>query len=151
MDEKGIVQQDLLRTVKTDEENYLLYQRKREEARMTDALDRTRILNVAVAEQPAVPTLPSNSPWMVLFVGGLLAVVVSLGTAFTLEYLDPSFRTPGEVLSELNIPVLAAVPVERNGFYGNGNGRVEGSNGRGSDHTEAHMVEWVATQKQESL
>jgi len=110
LDEKGIVQQDLLRTVKTDEENYLLYQRKREEARMTDALDRTRILNVAVAEQPAVPTLPSNSPSTSLLVGFLLAVTVSLGTAFTLEYFDPSFRTPAEVQSELSIPVLAAVP-----------------------------------------
>jgi len=153
LEQKGIVQQDLLRTVKTDEENYLLYQRKREEARMTDALDRTRILNVAVAEQPTVPTLPSNSPWMVLFAGLVLAVTVSLGAAFTLEYLDPSFRTPAEVLSELSIPVLAAVPVERDGYRGTGNGNrgVEGTvSGNGADHSEAPMDEWIATQKQES-
>src|SRR6266851_260853 len=110
LDAKGIVQQDLLRAVKTDEENYLVYQRKREEARMTDALDRTRILNVAVAEQPGVPSLPANSPWTSLVVGCLLAVTVSLGAAFTLEYFDPYFRTPAEVFTELNIPVLAAVP-----------------------------------------
>jgi uncharacterized protein involved in exopolysaccharide biosynthesis len=110
LEQKGIVQQDLLRVVKTDEENYLLYQRKREEARMTDALDRTRILNVAITEQPSVPTLPSNSPWLLLLVGGVLATAVSLCTAFTLEYLDPSFRTPSEVLAELKIPVLAAIP-----------------------------------------
>ena len=47
LDEKGTVQEDLRRTVKTAEENYLLYRRKQEEARISDALDRTRIANVA--------------------------------------------------------------------------------------------------------
>jgi uncharacterized protein involved in exopolysaccharide biosynthesis len=124
LDQKGLVQQDLLRTMKTDEENYLMYQRKREEARMTNALDQTRILNVAIAEQPNAPTLPSNSPWTSLLVGGLLAVVVSLGTAFTLDYMDTSFRTPSEVLTELNIPVLGTVSLKHSGSYSrwNGNG-----------------------------
>jgi len=40
---------------------------------------------------------------------------VSLGVVFALDYADQSFRTPSEVLSELRIPVLAAVPVHRNG------------------------------------
>ncbi|MBV9340194.1 MAG: hypothetical protein JO159_04805 [Acidobacteria bacterium] len=112
LEQKGIVQGDLLREVKTDEDNYLLYQRKREEARMTDALDRTHIFNVAIAEQPSVPTLPTNSRWLVILVGILLATVVSLMTAFTLEFLDPSFRTPSEVVTELQIPVLASIPKE---------------------------------------
>jgi uncharacterized protein involved in exopolysaccharide biosynthesis len=145
LDEKGIAQQDLLRTMKTAEENYLMYQRKREEARMTNALDQTRILNVAIAEQPTAPTLRSNSPWTLLIVGGFLAVIVSLGTAFTLDYLDSSFRTPAEVLSELNIPVLGAISLEQSGLYsswngnghGNGRPRVEVNvHGRDSGHTE---------------
>jgi uncharacterized protein involved in exopolysaccharide biosynthesis len=132
LDQKGIVQQDLLRTMKTDEENYLMYQRKREEARMTNALDQTRILNVAIAEQPIAPTLPSNNPWTALVVGGMLAVMVSLGTAFALDYMDTSFRTPAEVVSELNVPVLGAISLKSSGFHdgwnGNGNGN---GNGRG--------------------
>jgi uncharacterized protein involved in exopolysaccharide biosynthesis len=122
LEQKGIIQQDLLRTMKTGEENYLLYQRKREEARMTDALDRTRILNIAIAEQPTVPMLPSNSPWPSLLVGVFLATTVSLGMAFALEYLDPSFRTPSEVIAELNIPVLAAVPQEQRAIAASRNG-----------------------------
>jgi uncharacterized protein involved in exopolysaccharide biosynthesis len=110
LEQKGIVQQDLLRDVKTQEENYLLYQHKREEARMTDALDRTRILNVVIAEQPSIPTLPSNSPWITFLLGVLLAASVSVTLALALEYVDFTFRTPAEVFSELNIPVLAAVP-----------------------------------------
>jgi uncharacterized protein involved in exopolysaccharide biosynthesis len=135
LDEKGIQQQDLLRKVKTEEENYLLYQHKREEARMTDALDRTRILNVAIAEQPAVPMLPSNNRAMVLLLGMFLATAISIVMAFVLEYMNPSFRTPSEVLSELNIPVLAAVPHYSYGFAGEGNGNGNGnSNGSGNSN-----------------
>jgi len=110
LQQKGVLEQDLLRTIKTDEENYLLYSRKREQARMTEALDRTRILNVAVAEVPSVPSIPSNSPFLVVALGTVLALAVTLGVIFAREYLDPSFRTPAEVSAELNIPVLAAVP-----------------------------------------
>jgi uncharacterized protein involved in exopolysaccharide biosynthesis len=127
LEQKGITQQDLLRRVKTEEENYLLYQRKREEARMTDALDQTRILNVAIAERPITPALPAWSRSLILLIGTLLAMVVSLSMTFVLEYTDSSFRTPTEVLSELNIPVLASVPHYSHAFTANGNG----SNGNG--------------------
>jgi uncharacterized protein involved in exopolysaccharide biosynthesis len=108
--QKDLTQQDLLRTVKTDEENYLLYLHKQEQARMSEALDRTRILNVAVAEQPVAPSLPSNSPWALLSGGFFFALLFSLGAALAQQYLDPSFRTPEEVTAELQIPLLAAVP-----------------------------------------
>ena len=148
LDQKGLVQQDLLRTMKTDEENYLMYQRKREEARMTNALDQTRILNVAIAEQPIAPTLPSNSPWTALVVGLMLAVMVSLGTAFALDYMDTSFRTPAEVLSELNVPVLGTVSLKQSGFQdswnGNGNGR-GGADSHGERSRESEAVEDEST------
>jgi uncharacterized protein involved in exopolysaccharide biosynthesis len=115
LDEKSLTQQDLLRRQKGEEENYLLYQRKREEARMTDALNRSRILNVTVAEEPSMPALPSNSLWTVVLLGLVLATTVSVGTAFAREYADPTFRSPSEVISELRIPLLAAVPHELNG------------------------------------
>jgi uncharacterized protein involved in exopolysaccharide biosynthesis len=137
LDEKAIAQQDLLRTMKTDEENYLMYQRKREEARMTNALDQTRILNVAIAEQPMAPTLRSNSPWTLLIVGGLFAVIVSLGTAFTLDYMDSSFRTPAEVFAELNIPMLGAISLEQSGFHSSWNGNGNG-NGKHSVEVNSH-------------
>jgi len=110
LDEKGIMQQDLLRTEKANEENYLLYLKKSEEARITDALDATRILNVAVAQAPVVPALPSRSPWIFCLVGLLMASVASVGLVLAVDYLDQSFRTPSEVMAELGIPVLAAVP-----------------------------------------
>ncbi len=124
LEQKGLTEQDLLRTVKTNEENYLLYQRKREQARMTEALDRTRIVNVAIAEQPVAPSLPSNSPILVIVLGTFVAAAVTLGVVFMQEYLDPSFRTPAEVSAELNIPVLASVPQNFEDF------RATGTDGR---------------------
>ena len=97
---------------------------------MTNALDQTRILNVAIAEQPSAPTLPSNNPWTALVVGLMLAVMVSLGTAFGLDYMDTSFRTPAEVVSELNVPVLGTISLKQSGFEDSWNGNGNG-NGRG--------------------
>lgn len=123
LEQKGIVQQDLLRAQKADEENYLLYLRKREEARMSDALDERRILNMAVAEQPTVPVLPTGSPWLIVGLGLMLGVFASTGMALTADYLDPSFHTPSEVFSALNVPLLGAVPYYgESGVNGNGNG-----------------------------
>ncbi len=133
LEEKGILQQDLLRKVKTDEDNYLLYEHKREEARTTDALDRKRILNVAIAEQPIVPSIQTNTRWLVLLAGLLLALAAPIGLAFVLEYTNSSFRTPSEVFAELNIPVLAAVPHHSYAFSSNGNGNGLGKmNGNGN-------------------
>ena len=136
LEEKGLTHQDLTRAAKTSEENYLLYLRKQEEARMADALDEGRIFNVAVAESPNVPLVPTNSPWMLGMVGVLLSATVSLGIVFTVEYMDSSFRTPSEVISELNIPVLASVPRRYNGnghSNGSGNGRKGHNSGTGSE------------------
>lgn len=105
-----VTQQDLLRTMKAAEDNYLLYVRKREEARIGDALDQRGILNVIIAEPPVVPTLPKHSGWVFGMVGFGLAAVVSTGTAFAHDYLDPAFRTPEELASDLEAPVLASFP-----------------------------------------
>ena len=129
----GLVEQDLQRTMKTDEENYLLYLHKQEQARMSEALDRTRILNVALAEQPTAPSLPSNSPFPTLLAGILFAALLSVAAVAAQQYLDPSFRTAAEVSAALNIPVLAAVPQSANSFHTNGNSGGHG-NGLGKDH-----------------
>jgi len=110
LEQNEIVQDDLVRTVKATEENYLLYLRKEEEARISDALDRRRILNVIIADVATVPSLPSNHRSLTVLFGALLASLTSVGVAFCSEHLDPTFRTPDEVKSFLNIPVLAALP-----------------------------------------
>ena len=110
LNESSLQQQDLTRTVKNLEETYQLYLRKREEARIGDALDRMKILNVLVAQQPTVPVLPSGSTVVRMGLVLLLAIMLSIATALISEHLDRSLRTPEEVRHFLNIEVLAALP-----------------------------------------
>ncbi len=114
LDQQSVVQQELLRTAKADEDSYLLFRKKREEARIADELDESKIVNVAVAEAAAVPLVPTGFPLeMKLILAVVIAALVSLGAGFVGEYLDPSFRTVSEVKEYLDIPLLATLP--RNG------------------------------------
>jgi uncharacterized protein involved in exopolysaccharide biosynthesis len=109
----AVVQQDLLRTAKTEEDNYLLYLRKQEEARINDALDARGILNVAIADPATTPVLPARSLLYYGFLCLCLAVGGSAGLAFVGDFFDPSFRTPQDVSTLLDLPVLASIPKER--------------------------------------
>jgi uncharacterized protein involved in exopolysaccharide biosynthesis len=110
LDEQGVRQDDLVRNVKTSEENYLLYLRKREEARISDALDRKRIVNVSIAEAATIPALPVLHLAWVLIGGFFAAGIVSIGSAYAVDRLDPSFRTPDELSRYLEVKVLASIP-----------------------------------------
>jgi uncharacterized protein involved in exopolysaccharide biosynthesis len=106
----AVAQDDLVRTAKAEEDSYLLYRRKREEARIADALDDRRILNVAVLGPPVAPVLPLHSMMFWLAVGLGLALPISIGAGFTAEYFDATIRTPDEAHGLLEVPVLAWLP-----------------------------------------
>src|ERR1700676_2970322 len=108
----AIEQEELLRALKGAEEKYLLYVNKREEARIGDALDRSGILNVTIAEDPRVPALPIWSCWMFVAIGLLTGGTVSTGLAFAADYLAVGFRTPEEVSAYLGSVVLASLPAK---------------------------------------
>jgi capsular polysaccharide biosynthesis protein len=84
--------------------------KKREQARMGDALDEGGIVNVAIAEKPVAPALPRWPPAIVVLAGFAGAVASGTGAAFTADYLDPALRTPEEVTACLELPVLASLP-----------------------------------------
>jgi uncharacterized protein involved in exopolysaccharide biosynthesis len=100
---------DLQREAKANEQNYLLYLSKQEQERTSDALDKTRIENVAIAVPPAIPALPVHSPTYIVLLAIGLAACLSLATAYTVDYLDPSFHTPAQVIDVLRIPVVVAL------------------------------------------
>jgi uncharacterized protein involved in exopolysaccharide biosynthesis len=114
MQASSIDQQDLIRTAKVDEDAYLLYLRKREEARIGDALDGQRILNVAIVEPPAAPALPNHSVAFYFALAFGVSTMFAVGSAFTAEYFDATVRTPGEAQRLLDVPVLAWLPEREN-------------------------------------
>ena len=110
LEELGKQQQDLLREQKAAEETYLASLRKQSDARLSEALDRSRIMNVAIAEAATVPVLPATSPLVEVGHGLHSGIAGCVGAGLIADYLDPSFRTPLEVEDTLGIPVLAAIP-----------------------------------------
>ena len=108
--ESAVIQRDLEQKLKAAEDKYLLYLNKREEARIGDSLDENGILNVAVAEPPHVPELPSWPFWSSTCLAFFGASLFSTSLAFAVDYLDPSLRTPEDVMYVLGTPVLAALP-----------------------------------------
>jgi uncharacterized protein involved in exopolysaccharide biosynthesis len=108
--ENAITQDTLEQRLKAAQEKLLLYANKREEARIGDALDQDGILNVAVAERPHVPALPAWPLWAATCLSFVGACFFSTGLVFVADYLDPSFRTPDEVVHFLGTPVLGSLP-----------------------------------------
>ncbi len=109
LDQKALTQQDLLREAKANEDSYLLYLSKREQERTSDALDETRIGNVAIAVPPAIPALPVYSTRFVLVVAFGVALFLGAAAAYTVDYFDSSFHTPAQVIDILGIPLVVAV------------------------------------------
>lgn len=110
LDTEALQQQDLQRDMKVNEDNYLLYQSKWQQQQTSDALDRTRISNVAIADPPEVPALPVYSLTTFLLAGFAASIAISVIGAYVVDYLDATFHTPAEVIDILDIPVVIAVP-----------------------------------------
>jgi uncharacterized protein involved in exopolysaccharide biosynthesis len=91
--------------------NYLLYAKKREEARISQALDHEKIANVSIIDPASVPLVPVRPNRKVnLAMGGILALLVSFGLTFGLGYFDNSIRTSRDIERQLNIPVIVTIP-----------------------------------------
>lgn len=98
----------LQRIVDAEKQAYMSYLRRSEEARAAGALNRSKILNVSVAEPPSRPTTPFY-PIMPLNlgVGVLLAVACAVGVAYLEEQLDPRIYSPAAVSAVSGLKTLA--------------------------------------------
>ena len=100
----------LQREAQADERNYLQYLDQREQARVAHAPGKARIGRVAIAVPPAKPVLPAHGPAFIVLIAMASAALVSFPMAYILDYFDPSFHTPAQVLEILRVPVVVAVP-----------------------------------------
>jgi uncharacterized protein involved in exopolysaccharide biosynthesis len=99
---------DLVRTQKKAEDDYLLYAKKTEEARIGESLDQVKIANVAIAETPVEPHVPSKPKVLLnLALGILLAGFLSLGVGFAAEYFRDTVEQPRDLEELTGLPVLA--------------------------------------------
>jgi len=92
---------DLVRQVKLAEANFFLYRKKGEESRLADAMDKVRILNVSVLDEPFPPAIPIDHHKGFLFLLALaLAALGSVGIAWTADNAGRVFQTIRQSASE---------------------------------------------------
>jgi uncharacterized protein involved in exopolysaccharide biosynthesis len=102
-------EQELLRDIKVAEENYLLYSRKREEARIGEAMDKHKFGNVAVVEPASVPVLPQPKLSAGLAAAIVLGILLIVITVTVLGHSRRTAFTPWELEAMAGAPVLATV------------------------------------------
>jgi uncharacterized protein involved in exopolysaccharide biosynthesis len=100
----------LQREAQADERSYLQYLAQREQARGADGPGKTRIGQVAIAIPPARPVLPAHGLAFILLIALFSAVLISFPMVYVIDYFDPSFHTPAQVIEILRVPVVVAVP-----------------------------------------
>jgi uncharacterized protein involved in exopolysaccharide biosynthesis len=95
-------------TVDTEKQAYISYLRRSEEARAAGALNRSKILNVSMAEPPSHPQSPSYPIVPLnLAVGLLLAAGCAVGVAYLEELLDPRIYSPSAVAAVSGLKTIA--------------------------------------------
>lgn len=102
---------NLDRSLRQAEENYKLYAKKEEEARIANALDQQKISNVTIAEMPTKPVSPfkPNRP-MTMIIGLLMSFFVSLSIAFLMEYFTNTISSAEDFSDLENVADLGSIP-----------------------------------------
>jgi uncharacterized protein involved in exopolysaccharide biosynthesis len=103
--------QNLKREVVLNESNYQTYQKKLEEAKISDDMDKQKIANISVIQTASVPIQPvkPKKGYNVLL-GIMLGALGALGVGFLSEYSSQGLSSPEKVKKRLDLPVLASLP-----------------------------------------
>jgi uncharacterized protein involved in exopolysaccharide biosynthesis len=95
------------------EEAYQNYQRKAEEARFSNAMDDSRIVNVTILERAVRPTESLAPPFSRnLLIGALAGIVFGAAVGFIRDYWDPSVKSAAQASRLAGARVLAGFPAE---------------------------------------
>jgi succinoglycan biosynthesis transport protein ExoP len=99
------------RQVKIDEEAYLSYVRTAEQSRLSNALEQSKILRLAIVEPagvPLEPVSPNRGRLMLLALAG--GLVVALGIGFARDQFNTTVKTAAEARRYGKVEVLATLP-----------------------------------------
>ncbi len=108
---KTIELASLEQDVSAARESYRLFERKQDEARISEALDKEGIVNVSVLDPASLATKPFNSMSPIMVVAALIAGIgLGVGSAVGIEFLGRNFKLEEQVEQYLELPVFAVIP-----------------------------------------
>jgi uncharacterized protein involved in exopolysaccharide biosynthesis len=112
LDQISPEQQRLEQDVATAKESLLTYSKKQEEARFSDALDESKIVNVTIVEPAAAPMAPLPSKrLLILLLGAAMSLFGGIGLACVRDRLDPTVKGGAEAQELTRLPILADIPL----------------------------------------
>jgi len=106
---KSLEYDRLLYEVNSWRDTQELYRRREEEARVSEAMDKERMVNVEVVQKPGLTLPRAETQQRSLLLALLSGLIVSLGGAFGVEYFNRSVRSERDVERQLGLPMLAAI------------------------------------------
>ncbi|HVM98542.1 MAG TPA: hypothetical protein VMT89_19255, partial [Candidatus Acidoferrales bacterium] len=95
--------------VKNRRETYELYVKREQEARISQAMDEQKLVNVDVVQRPALPLQRADTQRVSLALSLIAGLVVGIAGAFAREYMGRSLRSEGDVARHLGLPLLASI------------------------------------------
>jgi uncharacterized protein involved in exopolysaccharide biosynthesis len=100
----------LQQDVDTAKQALAIYAKKAEQARLSSALDDSRIVNLAVAEPAEVPTAPARSHAILILAAAIvLSLMAAMVLALVRDYFDPTIKNGLQARRATALPVLAEV------------------------------------------
>lgn len=106
---KSVEYDRLKQEVKTQRDAYELYVKREQEARISDAMDAQRLVNVDVVQRPALPLPKADSQRATAMLSVLAGLIVGVAGAFAREYLVRTLRSEYDVARHLGLPLLASI------------------------------------------
>ncbi len=105
--------QGLKREITTNDKNFRTYQDKKEEARISDEMNRQKLANISVIQAAVVPSKPIKpKKGLNILLSIVLGAVSGLGFAFLSEYTSQRFTSPDSVEQRLGLPVLVTIAMK---------------------------------------
>jgi uncharacterized protein involved in exopolysaccharide biosynthesis len=107
--QKALEYDRLDQDVKNRRDAFELYVKREQEARISEAMDQQRLVNVDVVQRPSLPLARSGNNRVSVLLSLISGLAVSLGGVFGLEYLNRSLRSEHDVEQHLGLPLLGSV------------------------------------------
>ena len=95
--------------VKNRRETYELYVKREQEARISQAMDEQKLVNIDVVQRPALPLPRSDTQRVSVALSIIAGLTVGIAGAFGREYMSRSLRTESDVGRHLRLPLLASI------------------------------------------
>ncbi len=109
LQQKSIEYDRLDEEVKNRRDTYELYVKREQEARISQAMDEQKLVNVDVVQRPALPLPRTDSQGISVALSLIAGLVVGIAGAFGREYLSQSLHSEGDVERHLGLPLLGTI------------------------------------------